>query len=164
VAPSRTSQQIAFFGILIAMTLGCSQDPASQPVPARRVEKGTFLLHNVLQHTGEERYLIEGNGDSLILTSEFRNADRGTAIPLSASLQTRADLTPERFDLSGRTSEATAVDSSVVIDSGVAIVREGGRSKQVPVPAAFLPYGAMRQSRSRCCWFAIGRHMENRGH
>jgi hypothetical protein len=56
----------------------------------------------------------------------------------SASLQTRADLTPERFDLSGRTSEATAVDSSVVIDSGVAIVREGGRSKQVPVPAAFF--------------------------
>ena len=138
MAPNGTSERIAFFAILIAITFGSSQNLESQPVSARRVEKGTFLLHNVLQRTGEERYQIEGNGDSLILTSEFRNADRGTAIPLSASLQTRADLTPERFVLSGRTSEATVVDSSVVIDAGVAMVREGSRSKQVPVPAAFF--------------------------
>jgi imidazolonepropionase-like amidohydrolase len=134
----RMSVQIASLAIVVGIVLGNSQVLVPQPAQDRGIESGRFLLHNVLQRTGEEWYQIRRHGESLVLTSEFRNADRGTAIPLAATLQTRSDLTPERFEVRGKTSGSTAVDSSIVITSTAATVREGSRSEQIPIPAAFF--------------------------
>ena len=128
----------AFLSILILVPLGTASVLASQSQRSHSIETGTFALHNVLQRTGEERYRLEASGNSINLTSEFRNSDRGTAIPLTVRLQTRADLTPERFELSGRTSEATAVESFIQIQSGAAQVRDGERTVRESVPGVFF--------------------------
>jgi len=132
------SVQIPSLAILVAIVLGNSQVLVPQPAQDRGIESGRFLLHNVLQRTGEEWDQIRRHSESLVLTSEFRNADRGTAIPLAARLQTSPDLTPERFEVRGKTSGSTAVDSSIVVTSTAATVREGSRSEQIPIPAAFF--------------------------
>jgi len=40
------------------------------------IERGAFRLHNVLQPTGQERYEIARDGESLLLTSSFENPER----------------------------------------------------------------------------------------
>ena len=63
------------------------------------LESGKFRLHKFEQPIGEESYELSRDGDSLVINSKFEFTDRHSRVPLTATLRTRQDLTPERFGL-----------------------------------------------------------------
>jgi imidazolonepropionase-like amidohydrolase len=108
---------------------------------AVEVERGTFVLHNVLKPTGRETYEIVRDQDGLVLKSEFAYTDRLTRVPLKASLRLRGDLTPERFLIKGKTAPPTQIDTEIEIEGKSATIREGEHSRQAAVPEHFFTVG-----------------------
>jgi imidazolonepropionase-like amidohydrolase len=102
------------------------------------VEKGKFRLHKLQQPLGEESYEIRREGDSLVVHSTLEFTDRMTKVSLAATLRARQDLTPERFEIKGKTSRSSEIDASVEIQGRSANVRRGKESKQVAVSPRFF--------------------------
>src|SRR5271166_432763 len=67
-------------------------------------ETGKFRLHKFEQPIGEETYTITREGDKLTLTSDFLFNDRGTKVPLTATLRAAEDYAPQTFVIKGKTS------------------------------------------------------------
>ena len=108
---------------------------AQTPQP---VESGTFRLHKFERPIGEESYTIKRDGDSLVVSMDFKFTDRGTPVPLTAELRTHADLTPESFNIKGSVSRFSTIDSSVAITGKTATIRVDKDSRQAAVPARFF--------------------------
>src|SRR5205807_1469446 len=107
--------------------LAFAQDKASV------TEKGTLTLHLILHAIGEERYEISRDGDSLVMTAASESSDRGNKRTVGATLRMKRDLSPERFELTGRAS------SSVIIGgNGIATVRDGDAEHTLTPPAQFF--------------------------
>src|SRR5256714_15136539 len=102
------------------------------------VEQGKFRLHKLQQPIGEESYELRREGDSTLLRSTFEFTDRMTKVALAATLSTRRDLTPERFEIKGKTSRSSEIDASVEIQGRTANVRRGHESAKVSVPDRFF--------------------------
>ena len=85
--------------VLVAASTSLS---AQQPA-ADVVEQGKFTLHKFEQPIGEETYEIRQDGDSLAAKSNFKFTDRGQAVPLSVTFRSARDLTPQSFEIKGRT-------------------------------------------------------------
>jgi imidazolonepropionase-like amidohydrolase len=107
---------------------------AAPPPPDQPIETGKFRLHKFEQPIGEESYQITRDGDSLVVKSDFAFTDRGSKVPLTATLRTRQDLTPISYEIKGKTSRISDIDTSVSVDGGTATVREGKESRQAAVP------------------------------
>src|SRR5215813_4568402 len=105
---------------------------------AQVVETGKFRLHKFEQPIGEETYTIRREDNAMVVTSNFEFIDRGTEVPLSAELHTQQDLTPTSFNIKGKISRFSTIDSSVEIKSNSAIITEDGSSRQATVPAQFF--------------------------
>src|SRR4051812_2334509 len=101
------------------------------------IERGVLRLHYVQKPIGYERYQVVKDGDALALTSDFDFTDRGGRVQLSATLRTRADLTPLSFKATGKSYRFVNVDSEVRIEGGDAIVKADGGEAHVPVGGAF---------------------------
>ena len=99
----RTHTLIAFFLALLLQVSVHGQTPQA-------IESGTFRLHKFEQPIGQETYTITRAGDSLVIDSKFEFTDRGSKVPLTATLKTRQDLTPESFNIKGSISRFSAVD------------------------------------------------------
>jgi imidazolonepropionase-like amidohydrolase len=136
---------ISFLFLLACSPVGLPAQTASSseaPVPA--TETGKFRLHKFEQLIGEETYTIAHEAGSLTLKSDFAFSDRSTKVPLTASLRTAEDYTPQSFTIQGKTSRMSAIDSSVEISGPGATIRQGssqGDSKSartVDVPQAFF--------------------------
>ena len=82
------------------------------------VEKGKFTLHKFEQAIGEETYEIKRDGDSLAAKVDFKFTDRGSAVPLAVTFRGAQDLTPQSFEIKGRTARSVAIDEAVTIDGG----------------------------------------------
>ncbi|HJZ87518.1 MAG TPA: amidohydrolase family protein [Polyangia bacterium] len=95
--------------LVAALAVACAHAAA----PPRRIEAGRFILHKFLQPIGEERYEITSAGDTLTLRTQFEFSDRGTRVPLSATLRARSDLTPIALEIRGRTSRSSAINEIV---------------------------------------------------
>ncbi|HEX8653503.1 MAG TPA: amidohydrolase family protein [Pyrinomonadaceae bacterium] len=122
--------------------VGHAQDRAT-PASTRQegvVERGKFRLHKLQQPIGEESYEVrrEGGGSALQLRSTFEVTDRMTKVALSATLSARQDLTPERFEIKGKTSRSSEIDASVEIQGREAKVRRGKESGRMAVPERFF--------------------------
>jgi imidazolonepropionase-like amidohydrolase len=102
------------------------------------VESGKFRLHKFEQPIGEETYEITREGDSLVVTSNFKFTDRGTPVPLAATLRTKQNLTPEAFEIKGSTSRGSTIDTAIEIKGNAATIREGKETRQAAVPARFF--------------------------
>jgi imidazolonepropionase-like amidohydrolase len=100
------------------------------------LESGKFRLHKLELPIGEESYEIVRDGDSLVTRSSFEFTDRGRRVPLSATLRTRQDLTPENFEIKGSVSRFSTIDSAVGVSDNKLSIREGKETRSVPVPAA----------------------------
>jgi imidazolonepropionase-like amidohydrolase len=105
------------------------------------VEHGVFRLHLYKRPTGQETYEIRRDGDGIVLKASYENTDRGVKEPLNATLRLRGDQTPERFEVKGKTSRFTQIDSEVRIEGRTAIVREGKKTAQRPVPDRYFCTG-----------------------
>ena len=90
----------------------------STATPISLVEQGKFTLHKFEQPIGEETYEIRRESDSLAVKVDFKFTDRGTAVPLSVTFKSGADLTPKAFDIKGRTARSVSIDESVNVENG----------------------------------------------
>ncbi len=131
-------QVVLLIGSLAALAApgGMCADDDSQVV-----ERGAFRLHLYQKPTGRETYEIRRDGDGMVLKAEYENTDRGTKEPLTAMLRLRGDGTPERFQVKGRTSRFTQIDSEVRVEGRTATVREGQKITRRPVPDRFFVAG-----------------------
>ena len=101
-------------------------------------ETGTFTLFKFEQAIGEERYEIRpsaGGFDGFTLTSKFSFTDRGTTVPLDATLQFDRDLLPVHFLIHGDTARLSTIDAEVTLAGAMATIREGSASRREQAPA-----------------------------
>src|SRR5262249_51963027 len=105
------------------------------------VERGTFVLHLYKRPTGKETYEIRRDGVDLVLKADYQNTDRRTKEPLTATLRLRDGRAPGRFEVKGKTSRFTQIDSEVRVEGRTAAVREGKNTTQRPVPDPFFVAG-----------------------
>jgi imidazolonepropionase-like amidohydrolase len=126
-----------------------------------QAETGTFTLFKFEQAIGEERYEIQPAAEGFTLTSKFSFTDRGTTVPLDATLQFDRDRLPVRFLIHGDTARLSKIDAEVRLAGGVATIREGSASRREPAPAgAFMLAGYAPPSMQMALmqyWAAHGR-------
>jgi imidazolonepropionase-like amidohydrolase len=101
-------------------------------------ESGKFTLHKFEQPIGEETYTIAYDGGSLTLKTDFTFTDRGTKVPLSATLKAADDYTPQSFIVKGNTSRISEIDSDVELSGSNATIRQGKDTRSVAAPRSFF--------------------------
>ncbi len=112
-----------------------------QPVIAQQsssgtlVEQGKFTLHKFEQAIGEETYEIRRDGDTLNAKIDFKFTDRGSTVPLSTTFRAAQDLTPEFFEIKGRTARPVEIDESVTIDGGKVHFRTRDKQSDLNMPS-----------------------------
>ncbi|MGA2688165.1 MAG: amidohydrolase family protein [Candidatus Korobacteraceae bacterium] len=108
----------------------------SQTTPQN--ESGKFRLHKFEQPIGEESYTITADGGTLTLKTDFKFTDRGTAVPLTATLRTSDSYVPQSFVIKGQTSRMSSIDTDVTVSNGQATIRQGKDTHTVAVPQTFF--------------------------
>jgi imidazolonepropionase-like amidohydrolase len=113
-------------------------------------ESGKFRLHKFEQPIGEESYTIAPDGDSLLLTSDFKFTDRGSPVPLTATLRTTRDYVPQSFTISGKTSRMSGIETEVTVTGAgagsavgstspaAASIRQGKETRTTSAPPTFF--------------------------
>ena len=76
-------------------------------------EQGVFNLHKFEQLIGKETYTLTRTPNEVTLKSDFKFTDRGTAVPLTASLTMEKDLTLRDFEIKGKISRFSSIEDSV---------------------------------------------------
>src|ERR1700733_13020993 len=79
------------------------------------VEQGKFRLHKFEQPISEESYRITRDAGSLVVRTDFKFTDRGTDVPLTATFRSAPDLTPQEFEIKGKTARPLEIDQAVEI-------------------------------------------------
>ncbi len=122
--------------LLLLLLTACAIQARAQN--SQVVESGKFRLHKFEQPVGVETYEITRRGDSLVVKSDFKFTDRGSPVPLTATLQTKQNLTPEAFEIKGSTSRGSTIDTSIQITGNTANIREGKKPEKQMFPPDFL--------------------------
>jgi len=76
-------------------------------------EQGVFNLHKFEQLIGKETYTLTRSPEDVTLKSDFKFTDRGTPVPLTATLTMEKDLTPRDFQIKGKISRFSSIEDSV---------------------------------------------------
>ncbi|HEU4417057.1 MAG TPA: amidohydrolase family protein [Candidatus Angelobacter sp.] len=84
----------------------------AQPAPAS-TEQGRFNLHKFEQLIGKETYTLTRSQNEEVLKADFKFVDRGSSVPLTATLTMEPDLTPTDFQIKGKISRFSSVDNTV---------------------------------------------------
>jgi len=79
-------------------------------------ETGAFRLYKFEQPIGQEAYTVTRTEAGLDLQSAFEFTDRGTKVPLKASLLAAPDYTPRDFTISGSISRMSRIDTKAKHD------------------------------------------------
>ena len=121
-------------GVLVAGAL--SSVLAQQPATADSsvVEQGKFKLHKFEQAIGEETYEIRRDGDSFAVKMDFKFTDRGAPVPLTTTFRSAQDLTPQAFEIKGRTARPITIDEALTIDGGKVHFRSRDKQSDLSVP------------------------------
>ena len=127
---------LAVSAVLIAGAPSAAQSP--NPATSSGIEQGKFTLNKFEQAIGEETYEIRREGDSLTAKMEFRFTDRGQAVPLSATFRGFPDLTPQAFEIKGKTARPVSIDETVTIEAGKVHLRS--RDKQTEITSLSGPF------------------------
>lgn len=116
---------------------------SKQTSGAQVVERGKFRIYKLQYPVGEESYEITRDGDRLLMQAKFEITYLGDKVPLTARLRTRADLTPEHFEIKGRTSTRSEIDTTIEIRPDAATIREGERKRTVKLGERAFPTGGL---------------------
>lgn len=84
-----------------------------------------YRLYKFERAVGEERDSIVRSPAGDTTRTHFQFSDRGTAVPLEATLVTAADGTPTALTARGRTSRSSGIDVSIAVSGAGAVVRRG---------------------------------------
>lgn len=109
--------------------------------PLPKSEK--FVLHKFEQPIGEETFTETDTPSGSAPTTRsfdinFRFVDRGTPVPLSASLKTGADLTPQSFTITGNSSRSSRIDEEVEAEPNQIRSRIDQKWTNSPRPTQFF--------------------------
>jgi imidazolonepropionase-like amidohydrolase len=135
-------QVVVFIALLappraaIGLELHHSDQAATQH--AGVIEQGKFQLHKFEQPIGEETYQITQDGDSLTIKMDFKFNDRGTDVPLSATFRGSSDLTPQAFEIKGKTSRGSTIDEAVEVQPGKVRLRNREQWTEAVPPSQFF--------------------------
>ena len=77
------------------------------------MEQGSYNLHKFEQRIGKETYTIARSDKEVVLGANFNFTDRGTSVPLTATLVMAPDLTPRDFQIKGKISRFSSIEGSV---------------------------------------------------
>lgn len=103
-----------------------------------QTEAGKFRLHKFMQPIGEETYTISHQGESLTVQSDFAFTDRGSKVPLKATLKAAPDYTPQAFSIKGNTSRLSTIDAEITVQGDKTQIRDGKETRQVNTPKQFF--------------------------
>jgi imidazolonepropionase-like amidohydrolase len=103
----RTIRQVCFAVVMLACACGWAQTESQSP------EQGVFNLHKFEQLIGKETYTLRRIPNEVTLKSDFKFTDRGTPVPLTATLTMEKDLTPRDFQIKGKISRFSSIEDSV---------------------------------------------------
>ncbi len=95
--------------LILALWAACAQAQVAAPA----TESGTFNLHKFEQPIGKETYTITRSEGDVTLKSDFKFIDRGSPVPLAATLVMEQDLTPRDFQIKGNISRFSSIENSV---------------------------------------------------
>jgi len=109
--------------------LAVAQD--SSPV----VEQGKFTLHKFEQPIGQETYEIRRDGDSIMAKIDFKFTDRGSEVPLTTTFRAAQDLTPQAFEIKGRTARPITIDEAITIGDGKVHLRSRDKQSDSAAPS-----------------------------
>jgi len=125
------------FCCLLLAAASCGSAAAQQPQSpdSAIVEQGRFTLHKFEQPIGEETFEIRRDGDSIAAKMDFKFTDRGAPVPLSATFRAAQDLTPQAFEIKGRTARPITIDEAVTIENGKVHFRTRDRQSDLTSPA-----------------------------
>lgn len=101
-------------GLILILTIACQTLCWAQDKPSA-VEQGKFRLHKFEQPIGEETYEVTRDGDSLAVAIKFKFTDRGTEVPLTTTFRAAPDLTPQAFEIKGKSSRLSDIDEAVEV-------------------------------------------------
>jgi imidazolonepropionase-like amidohydrolase len=123
--------------ILVLLVCVASSAPAQQPASGDSsiLEQGKFTLHKFEQPIGEETYEIHRDGDSISAKIDFKFTDRGTAVPLSTTFRAASDLTPQAFEIKGRTARPISIDESITIANNKVHLRTRDKQTDAAPPS-----------------------------
>lgn len=142
--PSLAFLTLTICALLSPTGLRPSTTAQTPPAPTHAIaERGKFKLYKYQFPVGEETYEIARAGEGVRLSARSELTFIGGKVSLAATLQTRRDLAPLRFEIKGQTSTRSDVDASVEVESGVARVREGNQTKSVNVGENFYTTGGL---------------------
>src|SRR5580704_14549516 len=99
------------------------------------LEQGKFTLHKFEQPIGEETYEIRKQDDSIVVKMDFKFTDRATPVPLTASFRGAQDLTPQAFDIKGKTARTASIDESLSIENGRVHFRTRDKQSDLDPPS-----------------------------
>ncbi|WP_428330260.1 amidohydrolase family protein [Mucilaginibacter sp.] len=88
-----------------------------------QADSGTFFLHKFEQHIGKETYHISKTGKEITYKVDFKFVDRGSPVPLKATLKLTPALEPLALVIKGNTSRSSTIDDSVSITGNQAHIR-----------------------------------------
>jgi len=100
----------AWVAVLVLWAV-CGWAQTESPAPA---EQGVFHLHKFEQLIGRETYSLTRSQNEVVLQADFKFTDRGSAVPLAATLTMEKDLTPRDFEIKGKISRfSSTIENSV---------------------------------------------------
>ena len=125
--------QRTFLGLLLAVvatSIAVAQQAGESPI----VEQGKFTLHKFEQPIGQETYTIRRDGDSLAVKIDFKFTDRGSPVPLTTTFRAAQDLTPQAFEIKGRTARPITIDEALTIDGAKVHFRTRDKQSDLETP------------------------------
>lgn len=99
------------------------------------VEQGKFTLHKFEQPIGHETYEIRRDGDSITAKIDFKFTDRGSEVPLTTTFRAAQDLTPQSFEIKGRTARPITIDEAITIGDGKVHLRSRDKESNSAAPS-----------------------------
>jgi imidazolonepropionase-like amidohydrolase len=87
------------------------------------IDSGTFLLHKFEQRIGKETYKVYNYKDSKKYVVDFKFVDRGSPVPLKATIKVNPVTDPRELVIKGKTSRFSDVNDSIKINGNTVVIR-----------------------------------------
>lgn len=87
------------------------------------IDSGTFLLHKFEQHIGKETYRVTKTADAITYTVDFKFVDRGSPVPLKATLKLTNAFEPLELMSKGQTSRSSSINDEIKIMGKIAHIK-----------------------------------------
>lgn len=130
--------RFALLLLALLAPLGAARAQQATRATDRILESGKFRLHKFQQEIGEETYDLKWDFHGKVLTSNFKFTDRGTAVPLTASMRLSGAYVPLTYTIKGSTARESTIDTRVDVSGQSTTIREGTETRTVATPARYF--------------------------